>query len=187
MMSALQVSTECREVGLQSGAIVFQDLQVERTTPELQAEIAKSVEDVAAVISTPSEIRSLPEVASFRKILKSVGVDPRKKSPTVELLTRMAIKRGTLPAVNSLVDAYNLVSLRTRCSLGAHDTDQIGLPVELRVFSHASRFVPLGADSDEVIPRANSGTSTRSSAFFVGSISNKQISARLPTPRAMCC
>ena len=59
------------------------------------------------------------------------------------------MKHQSLPAINSLVDTYNLVSLRTRCSMGAHDLDKIALPVELRVLEEKCRFTPLGS-SDEV-------------------------------------
>jgi DNA/RNA-binding domain of Phe-tRNA-synthetase-like protein len=43
------------------------------------------------------------------------------------------------------VDAYNLVSLRSCCSLGAHDADRIALPVSLRLLTGTESFTPLGA------------------------------------------
>jgi len=147
-MNPLQVSQGCREIGLRSGAIVFRDLRVGDSPPELLEEIARCAVEVGATFSSPAEIRSLPEVASFREILKRVGVNPRKHSPTVEILTRAAMKRQALPAVNNLVDAYNLVSVRTRCSMGAHDLDNIELPVELRILSEVCRFTPLGATAE---------------------------------------
>ncbi|MCI0463567.1 MAG: hypothetical protein L0Z62_42060 [Gemmataceae bacterium] len=39
-----------------------------------------------------------------------------------------------------------LVSVRSRCSLGAHDLDRISCPVELRLLTGAESFTPLGGD-----------------------------------------
>src|SRR5262249_16958266 len=61
------------------------------------------------------------------------------------------LKRGTLPAVNSLVDAYNLVSIRTNCSLGAHDLDRIVLPVSLQVLTAPAIFTPLGTAAQATV------------------------------------
>jgi len=156
-MSLLQISQGCREIGLRSGAIVFRDVYVGVSPAELQEEISVSVAEIDAKFSSPAEIRSLPEVAGFREILKRVGINPRKHSPTVEILTQMALKRRALPVINSLVDAYNLVSLRTRCSMGAHDLDRIELPVELRVFQEPCRFTPLGASAEAEIAAGEFG------------------------------
>ena len=146
-MKPLHVSKRCREIGLRSGAVVFRDVHVSDSPAALQREINAAVAVIGATLSSAAEIRSLAEVASFREILKRVGVDPRKSSPTVEILTRMAMKHQALPVVNSLVDAYNLVSLRTRCSIGAHDLDKIDLPIELQILDDSCLFTPLGASS----------------------------------------
>jgi len=59
-------------------------------------------------------------------------------------LLAFALKRDDLPAVNSLVDAYNLVSIRSLCSLGAHDFDTVVPPVALRLLTGRESFTPLG-------------------------------------------
>ncbi len=156
-MSPLHVSEGCREIGLRSGAIVFRDVYVGVSPAELQEEISVSVAEIGALYSSAAEIRSLAEVAGFREILKRVGINPRKHSPTVEILTQMAMKRRALPVINSLVDAYNLVSVRTRCSMGAHDLDQIELPVELRIFEDPCRFTPLGMSAEVEIAAGEFG------------------------------
>src|SRR4029077_12602359 len=85
-------------------------------------------------------------VVRFHDVLRKVGVNPRKDQPSLERLLAFALKRADLPAVNSLVDAYNLVSLRSSCSLGAHDLDRIALPVSLRLLTGEESFTPLGTD-----------------------------------------
>jgi DNA/RNA-binding domain of Phe-tRNA-synthetase-like protein len=58
-------------------------------------------------------------------------------------LLLLALKRGEIPAINSLVQAYNLVFLRCRCCMGAHDLDAIILPVSLRLLTGRETFTPL--------------------------------------------
>jgi DNA/RNA-binding domain of Phe-tRNA-synthetase-like protein len=62
-------------------------------------------------------------------------------------LLTFALRRGDLPVINNLVDAYNLVSIRSSCSLGAHDLDRISLPVSLRILDGTESFTPLGSDN----------------------------------------
>src|SRR5262249_39646434 len=96
-------------------------------------------------------VRSAPEVAHFQELLRKAGVNPRREQPSLERLLTFALKRGDLPAVNNLVDAYNLVSVRSGCSLGAHDLDRITLPVTLRLLDGTESFVPLGRDGPEKV------------------------------------
>ena len=141
------VSDDCIRLGLRAGAIVFRNVYVAATNADLRAEIAKEVQVDRQRFASPSDVRSIPEVAAFREILRKVGVNPRKEQPSLERLLTFGLKRGQLPAVNSLVDAYNLVSIRSSCSLGAHDLDKITLPVALRLLTGRESFTPLGHEA----------------------------------------
>ena len=140
----LLIAEACRQLGLRAAAIVFRDLCIAPASPELRAEIEREIQEVRSCFTSPSAVRSCPEVAAFRQLHRRVGVPPRKEQSSVERLLLLALKRGELPGINNLVDAYNLVSLRTRCSLGAHDLDAIALPVSLRLLTSQESFTPLG-------------------------------------------
>src|SRR5207244_3726411 len=141
----------CLALGLRAGAVVFRGVRVGPPGPELLAEIAGEVEGLRARFPGPQAVRALPEVAAFHQILRQVGVNPRKEQPSVERLLNFALKRGGLPAVNSLVEAYNLASVRSLCSLGAHDLDRIALPVALRLLTGSEPFTPLGRSAPEAV------------------------------------
>ena len=81
-------------------------------------------------------------------ILRRVGVKPRSHPPSTQKLLELAWKRGTLPAVNNLVDVYNFISVRTGCSLGAHDLDRISSPVDLRLLAGDEQFISLGCEKE---------------------------------------
>jgi DNA/RNA-binding domain of Phe-tRNA-synthetase-like protein len=141
------VADDCLQLGLRAGAIIFRNVHVVPSVPSLRSEIVQEVEAIRARFADPSAVRSVPEVVRFQDILRRAGVNPRREQPSVERLLTFALKRGGLPAVNSLVDAYNLVSVRSLCSLGAHDLDRIAPPVALRLLAGAESFTPLGRDA----------------------------------------
>jgi DNA/RNA-binding domain of Phe-tRNA-synthetase-like protein len=142
------VAEECVRLGLRAGAIVFRDMHIVPTSPALRSEIAQEVRAIRTRFADPAAVRAAPEVARFHDLLRKVGVNPRREQPSVERLLTFALKRGDLPAVNGLVDAYNLVSVRSFCSLGAHDLDRIALPVSLRLLTGQESFMPLGGSAE---------------------------------------
>jgi DNA/RNA-binding domain of Phe-tRNA-synthetase-like protein len=128
-------------------------LHIAAAGPTLRSEVAREVGTIRTRFANAAAIRSAPEVAPFQELLRLVGVNPRREQPSVERLLNFALKRGDLPAVNTLVDAYNLVSVRSFCSLGAHDLDRIALPVTLRLLTGQEAFTPLGSEVEiPVIP-----------------------------------
>jgi DNA/RNA-binding domain of Phe-tRNA-synthetase-like protein len=145
------VAEECVRLGLRSGAIVFRSLQIGDTGPALRAEIASEVQAIRLRFADPGAVRAAPEVVAFQGLLRKVGVNPRKLQPSVERLLTFVLKRGELPAVNSLVEAYNLVSVRSLCSLGAHDLDRFTPPVALRILNGAESFTPLGQEAPSAV------------------------------------
>jgi DNA/RNA-binding domain of Phe-tRNA-synthetase-like protein len=151
------VSEDCLRLGLRAGAIAFRGVRVGPAGPDLRAAIAAAVAEVRSRYASPAAVRALPELAAFREVLRRAGADPRKEQSSVERLLLLALKRGELPAVNSLVDAYNLVSVRTRCSLGAHDLDRIAPPVTLRLLTGAETFTPLGSDTAVSVTKGEFG------------------------------
>jgi DNA/RNA-binding domain of Phe-tRNA-synthetase-like protein len=140
------VADSCLALGLRAGAVVLRGVTVGPAGAALRAEIARAVEAVRAC-NAGAAVRAAPEVVAFQELLRRVGVNPRRTPPSVERLLRLALERGDLPSINSLVDAYNLASVRSLCSLGAHDLDAITPPVALRLLSGDESFTPLGRDT----------------------------------------
>ena len=144
-MNAFLVSPRCLDLGLQAGAIVFRDVSISAASDALQREIEHEVDRIQQRYTTAAEVRVVPELVKHLEILRSVGVKPWSHPPSTYKLLELARKRGSLPNINNLVDTYNLMSVRTMCSLGAHDLDRIALPVELKIFTGNETFLPLGS------------------------------------------
>src|SRR5262249_36366177 len=87
----------------------------------------------------------------FRQLHEAVGRSNRKYVSSAENLLKVLLQTGQLPHVNLLVDIYNLVSVKTRLSLGAHDVSAIRGNVSLRLTTGEERFWPLGADAPKPV------------------------------------
>src|SRR5437016_4510425 len=103
------VAEACIELGLRAGAVLFRDVQVGAASAALRSAITAEANAIREKFPNPDAVRTHPAVSSFRDILRKVGINPRREQPSVERLLTFALKRGGLPSVNSLVDAYNLV------------------------------------------------------------------------------
>jgi len=145
------VTSACYELGLRAAAILHRNVIVGPTTGEFRTEVQRAAAQIQERFQGRAEIRQLPEVAQLYGILRQVGVRPRRHPPSNQKLLEYGLKHGTLPAINNLVDAYNLVSVLTHCSLGAHDAATFSLPVELRILSGEESFRPLGSPLPQAV------------------------------------
>lgn len=156
-MSQFVVSQECWNLGLRAGAILLRDISIGPSPNELRMVIDDEARSVSSRFASRAAIRALPEIVCIHDIIRAVGVKPKSHPPSTQKLLEFAWKQGTLPAINNLVDAYNLMSLRTVCSLGAHDVNELTLPVELRLFRGDETFRPLGSDGEQPVRRDEFG------------------------------
>lgn len=72
-----------------------------------------------------ADINRQPGIAATRQAYKRCGKDPNRYRPSHEQLSRRIIRGLGLYSVNALVDAGNLISLKSGCSVGAFDADKI--------------------------------------------------------------
>ena len=115
----------------------------------------RSVELDRTLGETEEEMRSLytgrkpgeiPGLKPARKLFRSIGADPTRMRPASEALLRRVLKGGKVPAINSAVDAANLVSLRHLIPVGLYDLDCIRGDILLRLaspFRHRLRQLAL--------------------------------------------
>lgn len=68
-----------------------------------------------------------PHVEAWREAYRGFGVNPKRARPSVDALLR----RPELPAINGVVDAYNLISVRHGLPIGGEDLDTYVGPARL--------------------------------------------------------
>lgn len=93
---------------------------------------------------TTERIGTYPEIVSYRKLYRQMGIDWHSRRPSPEaLLRRVALGKG-LYNVNICVDAYNLVVMKHRISVGAFDADNVQFPTVLRFAGEGDELLLLG-------------------------------------------
>ncbi|MGB5034407.1 MAG: lysine--tRNA ligase [Microgenomates group bacterium] len=112
------------------GVAVIKGVTIGKSPPELQKEINDFLTQMG--ILTTEMISSYPEIKSYRKLYKATGVDWHSRRPSPEALLRRYALKKEIPSINSCVDAYNLIVMKHRISVGAFDLDQLSLPTILR-------------------------------------------------------
>lgn len=88
----------------------------------------------------------------FRILHEKIKRSNRKYPASPEELVRLFIETGRFPRINLLVDIYNLVSLKTRLALGAHDIGKVIGNITLRLTNGTEKFIPLGSKELLAVP-----------------------------------
>jgi DNA/RNA-binding domain of Phe-tRNA-synthetase-like protein len=128
--------------GLSVGTAIIRGVSIEKTNPDLE----KEKEEVLSMLAglTTEQLGQYSEIISYRKMYKAMGVDWHSRRPSPEaLLRRVALSKG-LYNINTCVDAYNLVVMKHRISVGAFDLDNVAFPTELRFAKENEEILLLG-------------------------------------------
>jgi lysyl-tRNA synthetase class 1 len=127
------------------GIAVIKGVHISETNDDLEKE--KSTLFSALSGLTTEEINEYPEVQAYRKLYKEMGIDWHSRRPSPEALLRRIAQGKELYTINTCVDAYNLVVMDKRISIGAFDLDTLSLPTTLRFAKDGEEILLLG-DSD---------------------------------------
>ena len=145
------VDPNCIRLGLRAAAFVLHDATIGPTPAALRDLAASEVASLRARFADVGAIRAAPEIGALHAIYRQIGVNPRRALPASQRLAQMALSRGALPEINNLVDAYNIVSARSLCCLGAHDLGRLTPPVTLQLLTGVESFTPLGTSEKEAV------------------------------------
>ncbi len=95
------------------------------------------------------ELSEIPGIAAWRAAYKGFGIKKTSYRSSVERLVKRVKAGERLPAVNTLVDIYNAVSLSHVFCCGADDLDRTRPPLAFRFSRPGDTFVDMGAEPGE--------------------------------------
>ena len=144
------ISDTARSLGLKAVCFVIEGVHNQQTHPGFEKLKAQTLAQVTADLSSEA-IQADPILGGFRVLHDAIGRSNRKNVASPESLLKLVSQTGGLPQVNLLVDTYNLVSVKTRLSLGAHDLRAINGNVQLRLTDGSETFWPMGSDKPKVV------------------------------------
>ena len=96
-------------------------------------------------------VREDPVLEGFYALHEKVAVPRRKNIPASENLIRLLQKKEDLMEINKAVDIYNIISMKSKLALGAHDIDKINGNISLRLTDGSEHFLPLGATEEKPV------------------------------------
>jgi len=146
-MAQIEVSPEVRGrfPTLKLAVVEISGVRVERSRPP---ELEKLIEDAIEEIRSKYELATLKDVPLFRAyrdFFWRLGIDPTKDRPSAEALVRRVLSGKPFPAINNVVDAYNVASMRSGIPIATFDADSIAGPkIELRFAKLGEQFLGIG-------------------------------------------
>ncbi|MFA6532594.1 MAG: lysine--tRNA ligase [Patescibacteria group bacterium] len=124
------------------GIALIKNIDIKKSDPKLAEEINKFVQSQS---NLSNEIISLyPEVLTYRKLYKEMGVDWHSRRPSPEALLRRISQKKDLYQINTCVDAYNLIVMKNHVSVGAFDYDKFHFPTVMRFPKEGEEILLLG-------------------------------------------
>ncbi|SHH10859.1 B3/B4 domain-containing protein (DNA/RNA-binding domain of Phe-tRNA-synthetase) [Anaerosphaera aminiphila DSM 21120] len=126
------------------------------TNVDIDAELPQKFEDEIkdlteyAMDVTPEMLEENPVLEGYREKIRQIGRSLKRYPPSAEALINNMKKRQSMPRINSLIDLYNIGSLKSMLSIGAHDADSFTGPIRFVFTEEADSFVPVGGGTKPV-------------------------------------
>lgn len=125
-------------------------VRVEKRNVELESfkeDVIKQVKEEY----DPKSLRNLPTFRAYRDFFWRAGIDPTKNRPAAEALIRRVLGGKAIPNINTLVDAYNLASIKTEIALAAFDADKLKGDLLMRFAIGGEKFLGIGMNKPMVL------------------------------------
>ncbi len=136
----LIVRPEVKEWGIGAVMALIKGASVSNKSNPLEKLKKATVERLAEI-----EAATGPVLAGYRRLYERAAVSGEGILPPAAHLLALAGRNGRLPNINTVVDCYNLVSLETGLSIGAHDLAHLRGDLQFRLTDGSELYVPLGA------------------------------------------
>ena len=90
-------------------------------------------------------------VRAYRDFYWKLGIDPTKTRPSGEALLRRVLHGDELPKISTVVDAYNLASMKTIVPISGFDKDCLNPPFHVRFARKGESFMGIGMNKPAIL------------------------------------
>ncbi len=136
--------------GLDAHLVQVDGLQVRERDAELDAFVPTLVQEFRGQLRLET-LKDEPVLRAYRDFYWRVGIDPTKTRPASEALLRRVLQGKELPRINTLVDAYNLASMKTRIAIAAFDAGHTHGDIRMRLAHAGESFLGIGMEAPVVL------------------------------------
>ena len=132
------------------GVVTAQGIDNSGEALELRSLIQTAQQHIRAGYES-GNLSQIPRIQAWRQAYSTFGAKPKKYKSSIESLCRMSLKGLPLRSVNTVVDIYNLISLKHLVPAGGDDMDKVEGDITLAFASGEERFVPLNGFEEEFV------------------------------------
>lgn len=145
-MKTIKIDKKLLEVcpNLQLGCINY-SVDVVKGSEELWKEIDKQISDITKNMSM-EDVYKEKNIEDSRMLYKSIGKDPHRYRVSSEALIRRIVQGKGLYKINNVVDANNLISIKSKLSVGSYDIDKLGENLTFRIGKKGESYKGIGKD-----------------------------------------
>ena len=126
------------------------DVKIQKRDPELQKFKVEIMGQVRREYDLDS-IKDQPTFRAYRDFFWRVRIDPTKNRPAAEALIRRILGGRAVPCINTLVDAYNLASIKSRIALATFDADKLEGELLMRFAEEGEQFYGIGMEKPLIL------------------------------------
>lgn len=146
-MDSLQLEIEpslsAKYLGLRASILSVTGVTVRKSTLALD-ELKKFVIDEVKSKYSLDTLKDVSIFRAYRDFFWRAGIDPTKVRPAAEALIRRILADKPIPTINTLVDAYNLASIKTGIALAAFDQARLRGTLLMRSAKPDEEFFGIG-------------------------------------------
>ncbi|MBI5414350.1 methionine--tRNA ligase [Candidatus Peregrinibacteria bacterium] len=163
------ISRAAEKLGIQAEYIILENIHVKKSSRTLQKAMKQTVEEWRE--SGGRNNKQWKMIIDEQNAIKEkCGVSPEKFPSGPVFLASLVEKNGKLPSINTIVDIYNIISLKKGLSAGAHDLEFFPKKsAKIDITTGEEEFIPLNTDTAQKIQKGEY-------AFFCD---DKKIACRL--------
>jgi len=136
-----EVSTRFPELAICIG--IINDVHVEKENEQIQ-KLKRSVYEEVRAKYNIEILKDNPTVRAYRDFYWNLDIDPTKTRPSGEALLRRVLHERELPRISTVVDAYNLASMKTIIPISGFDKDRLNPPFQIRFAKSGEAFTGIG-------------------------------------------
>jgi DNA/RNA-binding domain of Phe-tRNA-synthetase-like protein len=136
-----EVSKRLPELSICIG--IINNVHVEKENEHIKRLKKTVYEEVRAKYNTET-LKDNPTVRAYRDFYWRLDIDPTKTRPSGEALLRRVLHGDELPRISTVVDAYNLASMKTIIPISGFDKDCLNPPFQVRFAKDCEAFAGIG-------------------------------------------
>jgi DNA/RNA-binding domain of Phe-tRNA-synthetase-like protein len=136
--------------GLYAPTVILEGVTVETGKTELQ-EFKRNIVNEIRQKYYIDNVKDAPLMRAYRDFYWRIGIDPTKDRPAAEALVRRILAEKPIPTINTLVDAYNLASIKSFVPMAAFDAEKTKGELLMRLAKAGEEFSGIGMRVPQVL------------------------------------